>query len=78
MPFGDGTGPAGLGPMTGRRAGFCGGRGAAGRIGPGVGRGWRNWFRATGLTARQAPVDPLQSTLDDLRKRIEALEAKPE
>jgi hypothetical protein len=61
MPFGDRTGPAGLGPMTGRGAGFCrvygvpgsmnpafgrgfGGRGRAG------GRGWRNWFRATGLT----------------------------
>jgi hypothetical protein len=23
MPAGDGTGPAGLGPMTGRRAGYC-------------------------------------------------------
>ena len=23
MPFGDGTGPRGLGPMTGRGAGFC-------------------------------------------------------
>jgi hypothetical protein len=23
MPFGDGTGPMGLGPMTGRRTGFC-------------------------------------------------------
>jgi hypothetical protein len=23
MPFGDGTGPLGLGPMTGRGAGFC-------------------------------------------------------
>jgi hypothetical protein len=25
MPWGDGTGPAGLGPMTGRKAGFCAG-----------------------------------------------------
>ena len=25
MPFGNGTGPAGLGPMTGRAAGFCAG-----------------------------------------------------
>ncbi|MBN2569342.1 MAG: DUF5320 domain-containing protein [Deltaproteobacteria bacterium] len=23
MPFGDGTGPAGMGPMTGRAAGYC-------------------------------------------------------
>jgi Family of unknown function (DUF5320) len=25
MPFGDGTGPSGMGPMTGRAAGFCAG-----------------------------------------------------
>jgi hypothetical protein len=25
MPYGDGTGPAGIGPMTGRAAGFCAG-----------------------------------------------------
>jgi hypothetical protein len=30
MPFGDGTGPMGLGPMTGRGAGFCAGFGMPG------------------------------------------------
>jgi hypothetical protein len=30
MPFGDGTGPLGLGPMTGRGAGFCAGFGRPG------------------------------------------------
>jgi hypothetical protein len=30
MPFGDGTGPMGLGPMTGRGAGFCAGFGRPG------------------------------------------------
>ena len=62
MPRGDRTGPAGMGPMTGRAAGYCagysvpgymnpvGGRGywGAGR-GRGSGRGRRNWFYATGL-----------------------------
>lgn len=60
MPGGDGTGPVGMGPMTGRAAGYCagyptpgymspcGGRGFWGR-GRGGGRGRRNWFRATGL-----------------------------
>lgn len=62
MPGGDGTGPAGMGPMTGRAAGLCagyptpgymtgfGGRGFWGR-GRGGGGGWgrRNWFYATGL-----------------------------
>ena len=65
MPGGDGTGPMGEGPMTGRAMGYCAdnatprfanpsrgqdfwglGRGAGGR-------GWRNWFRATGLTGWQ-------------------------
>lgn len=37
MPFGDRTGPMGLGPMTGRAAGFCAGFGAPGfaNAGPG-------------------------------------------
>jgi len=30
MPAGDGTGPWGLGPMTGRAAGFCAGYGIPG------------------------------------------------
>ena len=65
MPFGDRTGPAGLGPRTGRGAGFCGGFGVPGSLNRaggfgffgggrgGGGRGWRNWFYATGLTGWQ-------------------------
>ena len=34
MPFGDGTGPAGMGPMTGRAAGFCAGYPAPGYMNP--------------------------------------------
>ena len=63
MPRGDGTGPAGQGPMTGRRAGYCAGFDMPGfaTAAPGYGygrgygggwtRGWRhrNWFYATGL-----------------------------
>ncbi|MFW6102913.1 MAG: DUF5320 domain-containing protein, partial [Chloroflexota bacterium] len=30
MPWGDGTGPAGMGPMTGRGLGYCSGYGAPG------------------------------------------------
>jgi hypothetical protein len=64
MPAGDGTGPMGMGPMTGRAAGYCGGYGAPGWANPvpgrgfglgrgrgsGWGRGWRhrNWYYATG------------------------------
>jgi len=47
MPLGDGTGPLGLGPMTGRAAGFCAGFGRPGFTNPipgrwfGLGWGWR-------------------------------------
>jgi len=34
MPRGDGTGPAGMGPMTGRAAGFCAGYPVAGYMNP--------------------------------------------
>ncbi len=63
MPRGDGTGPMGMGPMTGRAAGFCAGGGVAGFAssgqglgfgrGRGGGRGRRNMFYATGLTGWQ-------------------------
>ncbi|MCD6320336.1 MAG: DUF5320 domain-containing protein [Candidatus Desulfofervidaceae bacterium] len=59
MPAGDGTGPLGLGPMTGRGMGYCAGFGVPGYANPwprwglgfgwGRGRGWRWWYRATGL-----------------------------
>ncbi|MBN2208986.1 MAG: DUF5320 domain-containing protein [Candidatus Coatesbacteria bacterium] len=63
MPRGDGTGPMGMGPMTGRAAGFCAGYSVPGYMnafagrgagfGGGFGRGHRNWFRATGLVGWQ-------------------------
>jgi hypothetical protein len=63
MPRGDGTGPAGQGPLTGRGAGYCGGYGVPGYANPapgygygmgwggawGHGRGWRHWYQRTGL-----------------------------
>lgn len=64
MPGGDGTGPGGMGPMTGRAAGHCAGYPVPGfmnalpgggfwRGGRGAGRGWRNWLSATGLSGWQ-------------------------
>jgi hypothetical protein len=65
MPRGDGTGPAGLGPMTGRAAGYCAGYSVPGFMNPAGGRfypraglgtgagrggrGYRNFYYATGL-----------------------------
>jgi len=65
MPRGDGTGPAGMGPMTGRAAGYCAGYGMPGYMNPtpgggggwgrgrGGGWGWRNWYYATGMPGWQ-------------------------
>jgi hypothetical protein len=51
MPFGDRTGPRGMGPMTGRRAGYCAGFGRPGftNLIPRRGRfsfgfGWRRLY----------------------------------
>jgi len=45
MPRGDGTGPLGLGPMTGRGFGYCAGYPHPGYVVPGPGAGWRrNWW----------------------------------
>jgi len=100
MPGGDRTGPAGLGPMTGRAAGFCAGFGVPGYMNPaggrgyfgrgrgfwgrGGGRGWRNWFYATGLPgwARagygfSGPVAPTPTTeqeLEGLKQQAEFLQ----
>ena len=40
MPGGDGTGPLGLGPMTGRAAGYCAGYPVPGYMNPLPGRGF--------------------------------------
>ncbi|MFP4383384.1 MAG: DUF5320 domain-containing protein [Spirochaetia bacterium] len=70
MPRGDRTGPNGMGPMTGRQAGFCagysmpgyanpaGGRGMG--LGLGRGRGFRNrFFSGTGIPFQPAmPRNP--------------------
>ena len=49
MPRGDGTGPAGMGPMTGRTAGFCAGYPVPGFTNPVGGRGYWGWGRGGGF-----------------------------
>lgn len=49
MPGGDRTGPWGLGPRTGRAAGYCAGYNIPGYANPGYGRGFgRGWGRGFG------------------------------
>jgi hypothetical protein len=50
MPGGDGTGPGGMGPMTGRAAGFCAGYPVPGYANPVGGRGMgMGWGRGRGM-----------------------------
>jgi len=49
MPRGDRTGPTGMGPMTGRAAGYCAGYGVPGYASPGYGRGYGGWGRGRGF-----------------------------
>ena len=55
MPGGDGTGPAGMGPMTGRAAGYCAGYPVPGFMNPipggfgGRGFGWGRGGRGRGF-----------------------------
>lgn len=55
MPFGNGTGPAGMGPMTGRAAGYCAGYTMPGYANPIPGRGfWGRGGRGGGWGRRGA------------------------
>ena len=49
MPGGDRTGPRGVGPMTGRQAGYCAGYPAPGYAKPGAARGWFGFGRGRGF-----------------------------
>ncbi|MCK7508499.1 MAG: DUF5320 domain-containing protein [Desulfobacterales bacterium] len=69
MPGRDGTGPTGMGAMTGRRMGICAGAGLGLR---GMGRG-RGWFSGNPFPGA-APVDEQ----DYLKSRADALQAELE
>ncbi len=77
MPRGDGRGPAGFGPMTGRGAGYCAGYPVPGYMNPGVGcrrGGRRHMYYATGmpLWARR-PYYGAPDVRVDERRELEAL-----
>lgn len=73
MPAGDRTGATGIGAMTGRGAGYCGGSPVPGFENPGPGRGrgrgfgrgrgggrrgWRHQFQATGVPFAERMAEP--------------------
>jgi len=80
MPRGDGTGPAGAGPMSGRGAGYCAGFDVAGfgcnrgfGNGMGLGRGRRNFGNSAQMQPRSAPL-PADVSNELLQRQAEALQ----
>ncbi len=85
MPGGDGTGPVGMGPMTGRAAGFCAGSGRPGYANPapgrgfgmgfgrgrglGLGRGWRHRQSGAGWARGGADAVPYQPPAPGIEKQ---------
>ena len=94
MPGFDGTGPIGMGPMTGGGRGFCavpmkdwGGPYSGREFGRGRGRGWRNCYWATGMPgwmqANQPQVeeenlDMLKSYAGNIRQELANIEERIE
>lgn len=81
MPRGDGTGPMGMGSMSGRGAGFCAGfnmpefanRGVG--MGPGLGR--RAGFRAAGAGGwRGMSTTVADDDKKTLRRQLDALQGQ--
>ncbi len=87
MPWGDGTGPMGLGPRTGRGLGFCSGTGVPGFAwGRGIGRAWGrglglHWGRGMGWQwfwrTASAPLSE-EERKEILRAQLSALDAQRE
>ena len=92
MPGRNGTGPRGMGQMTGRGMGFCAGNGAGRGFGNGFSGGQGRGFGYGGMGmgyAMQMPVTPIEEKemltaqteflsqeLDVLKKRLADLENK--
>ncbi|HDS30461.1 MAG TPA: hypothetical protein ENN67_05385 [Firmicutes bacterium] len=88
MPRGDGTGPNGMGPMTGRAMGLCAGYDrpgfanfGGGRRAGGWGRGYGFWGRGRGVApvypapvaSREADTMALRDEVDMLRTRLDEI-----
>ncbi len=73
MPGFDKTGPRGLGPMTGRGMGYCGG-GCRRGFGRGFGRGCGWGYRAP--VSKKQEKEMLEEEVEALQKRIKELESE--
>lgn len=83
MPFKDGTGPQGQGPMTGRGLGPCGegrgkGMGMGRHMGFGRGRGFRSWFASLSKDQVKEELASYKKTLEDELEQVKDEQKKLE
>jgi hypothetical protein len=73
MPRGDRTGPAGVGPMTGRGMGVCAGNTTRGGFGRGCGRGvgMRNRFATSNSSAQRTEISALKEQMTRIEQLLE-------
>lgn len=81
MPYKDGTGPQGQGPLTGRGFGPCGdgrglGRGFGG--GRGLGRGFRFWSKPLTKDEEKQDISKYKKSLEDELEQVKAEEKRLE
>lgn len=85
MPGFDGTGPRGMGPMTGGGRGFCGPRGGRagraprwgrGRGGYGYGYAYPGQWSPPGFASREEEMACLKSEAEALKNTLDGLEAR--
>ncbi len=85
MPGGDGTGPMGFGPMSGRAAGYCAGFAVPGYMNAGRGGYWgrgrgfrgagRGWARmGVPVGPAMMPTETPEQELDGLKQQAELLQ----
>ncbi len=83
MPGFDGTGPRGMGPMTGGGRGYCNPRGFragrapyGGRGRGGYGYGYAGHTSGPDFVSRDEEIDYLRSEAEALKRTLDSLEAR--
>ncbi|MBN1367381.1 MAG: DUF5320 domain-containing protein [Dehalococcoidales bacterium] len=83
MPGFDGTGPRGIGPMTGGGRGYCSSSGIrtvwrpySARRWPGYGYGYGYGYPASPVATREQEIDILRNEAQTLKRTLEEIDAR--
>jgi Family of unknown function (DUF5320) len=76
MPGFDGTGPRGMGPMTGGGRGFCNPWGVRGLRRGGISRSYPGLAGEQEMETLRSQAQAMSEQLEQIQKRLQALEGK--